>query len=104
MPRFTYEPSSSSAAARAAICSRVSGISGLHLLALGLVGLAGLHRTLLDPLLDVLANGNDALDVDAGQVDLVRIQLTRLDQLLDLRDGDPAGHRGQRVEVPRAPV
>src|SRR3954453_22091038 len=104
MPRFTYEPSSSSAAARAAICSRVSGISGLQLLALRLVGLARLDGALLDPLLDVLANGNDTLDVDTGQVDLVRVQLTRLDQLLHLRDRDPAGHRGERVEVPRAAV
>ena len=29
----------------------------------------------------------------------VGVELARLDELLDLGDGDPAGHRGQRVEV-----
>ena len=31
----------------------------------------------------------------------VGVELARLDELLDLGDADPAGHRGERVEVAR---
>ena len=34
-----------------------------------------------------------------GSVDCVRIDLAGLDQVLDLGDGDSAGHGGERVEV-----
>jgi len=44
---------------------------------------------------------DDTLHVDARRVDLFGIDLARLDQLLDLGDGDSAGHRAKRVEVAR---
>jgi hypothetical protein len=37
--------------------------------------------------------------VDAGQVHGVRVELAGLDELLDLGDGHPSGHRRERVEV-----
>ena len=43
--------------------------------------------------------GHHPLDEDAGQVDLVGVELAGLDELLDLGDGDPAGHGAERVEV-----
>ena len=39
-----------------------------------------------------------------GQVDAVRVELARFDELLHLRDADPARHRGERVEVARGLV
>src|SRR5262245_59326193 len=94
MPRLTYCPSASSAAALAAICSRVSPIAASAFL-------PGSHGAPLDPLLDLGAHRHDTLHEDAGQVDLVRAQLARLHQVLDLGDGHPSGHRAQRVEVAR---
>jgi hypothetical protein len=41
------------------------------------------------------------MHIDARQVDLVRVQLAGLDDLLHLDDADLAGHRRQRVEVAR---
>src|SRR5690606_21331209 len=94
MPRLTYEPSLSSLAARAAICSRVQAMSG---------SLARADGPLLDPLLCRLlgCQCDDPVDEDTGEVHLVGVQLAGLDELLDLRDGDPAAHRGERVEVAR---
>lgn len=40
------------------------------------------------------------MDEHARYVDRVRVQFPRLDQLFHLGDGDPAGHRHERVEVP----
>src|SRR4051794_2603096 len=93
MPRLTYCPSVSSRAARAAISSRVSGISG----SLG----ARPHGAAFDPLVGRLLGGqrDHPLHVHPGQVDLVRVELARLHQPLDLGDGDPPGHRAERVEV-----
>ena len=48
------------------------------------------HGALLDRLL-VLGALDDALHEDAGRVHLVGVELARLDQLLDLGDGDLAG-------------
>src|SRR4051812_14296156 len=94
MPRFTYEPSVSSEAARAAISSRVQAIG------------SGSFRSrsggpLLDPLVGRLLGGerDDALHVDTRGVDVLGLDLPGLDQVLDLGDGDPAAHRGQGVEV-----
>ena len=42
---------------------------------------------------------DDAVHVDAGQVDCVGVELAGFDELLDLGDADPAGHGGERVEV-----
>ncbi len=55
----------------------------------------------LDPLVRRLLRGecHDSLHVDTRQVDVVGRQLAGLDQLLDLRDRHPSGHRAQRVEV-----
>src|SRR4029079_4164507 len=92
MPRFTYEPSVSSAAARAAISLRVSAMS---------FAFRGRYGPAFDALLDVGADLDDAVDVDARQMDAVRIEFARLDELVDLRDADAAGHRGERVEVAR---
>src|SRR6478752_3400015 len=83
MPRFTYEPSSSSAAARAAIWSRVSAMSG---------SFRG-DGASLDALGDVGSDLDDAVHVHAGQVDPVRVELARFNEALDLRDADPARHR-----------
>ena len=44
---------------------------------------------------------DDALHVDTGGVHVVGVQLARLHEVLDLGDGDPPAHRGQRVEVAR---
>src|SRR6478609_2328346 len=100
MPRLTYEPSDSSEAARAAISSRFHGMSVLSLF--GGAG-AGAHGALLDPLVARLLVGqlDDALHVDAGGVHVVRFQLARVHEVLDLGDGDPPAHRRQRVEVAR---
>src|SRR3954466_15918317 len=97
MPRFTYSPSFSSAAARAAISSRVQDISGLR-------SRAG--RALLDALLLGLLRSEryDALDEDAGQMDRIRIERSDLDDLLGLDDRQATGHRGDRVEVARGGV
>src|SRR5690606_12045835 len=95
MPRLTYVPSTSSRAARAAICSRVSAMSGTAFL-------AAVYAAPFDPPDGCRVVGEDPdhpLDEDAGQVHLVRVQFARLHQMLDLGDGDAAGHRGQRVEV-----
>src|SRR4051794_27491671 len=98
MPRFTYDPSVSSEAARAAICSLDHAMSGLR------SGRGtGSHGPLLDLLLRHLFLGerHDPLHVHTGGVYVVRADLTRLDELLDLGDGHPAAHRGERVEVAR---
>jgi hypothetical protein len=63
-----------------------------------LIAHAGPAPRALDPLL-VAAAFEDALDEDPRRVDLVGVELADLDQLLDLGDRDPAGHRGERVEV-----
>src|SRR5690606_21578737 len=44
---------------------------------------------------------DDAVDVDARQVDLVRVDRADLDDLLDLGHADLAGHGAGRVEVAR---
>src|SRR5437764_9715086 len=88
MPRLTYIPSRSSCAARAAICSRLSAI------------LRSPHGALLHPFL-VAAALEDALHEHRGDVDLVRIELADLDQVLDLGDGDPRRGAHHRREVAR---
>src|SRR5690606_18009803 len=55
------------------------------------------HRTLLDPLLGV-GVVDDAVDEDAGQVHLVRIDLAGLHDFLHFHHTNPAGHRAGRVE------
>src|SRR5271165_4616668 len=78
---------------RWATCSRVKGMRGL------LWGLAtGSNGPLLYVLLVVTAL-EDAMDEDAGGMDLVRVQLAYLDQVLGLDDGRPGGHGHQRREV-----
>jgi hypothetical protein len=42
---------------------------------------------------------DDPVHIDSGQVNVVRIDLARFDQFVDLRDGDAPGHGGDRVEV-----
>src|SRR5271154_3200073 len=64
----------------------------------GRVALAG--RALLDPLQGVW-DVNDALNVNARGDDMVAVDLARLDQMLDLGDGEPAGRRHHRIEVAR---
>src|SRR5688572_2247185 len=91
IPRLTYIPSRSSRAVRAAICSRVSG---------GMSGAPLADGALFDRLLEGRAL-DDPLHVDAGGVDLVRVQRPRLDQLFDLGDRDAPGRRHHGVEVAR---
>jgi hypothetical protein len=65
---------------------------------LGRVALAG--RALLDALLGA-RDVDDALDVDSGGDDVVGIDLARLDQMLDLGDGEPGRGRHHRIEIAR---
>src|SRR5262249_14650628 len=58
------------------------------------------HRSLLDRLF-VLRALEDALHVDAGRVDLIGVELSDVDELLDLGDGDAPGGGAHRVEVAR---
>src|SRR5580698_8536991 len=58
------------------------------------------HRPPFDPLF-VVGSLEDALHVDAWRVNLVRIELARLDQKLDFGNRDPAGGRHHGIEVPR---
>src|SRR6185437_8491407 len=44
---------------------------------------------------------DDPVDVNAGRMDRVRIELADLDELLDLGDGDLAAGRDHRIEVAR---
>src|SRR4051812_25448154 len=81
IPRLTYMPSRSSRAARRATSSRDRG---------GMSGAPLAHGALLDRFFEARA-GDDALDVDAGGVDAVGVEVAGLHQLLDLRDGDAAG-------------
>src|SRR4051794_39443828 len=94
MPRFTYAPSRSSSAALAAISLRVSAMSGSF----------PAHHAPFDALLDVGADFEHAVHVDAGKVDGVGVELAWLDQFLHLGDADAAGHGGERVEVAGGPV
>src|SRR4051794_21340798 len=89
MPRLTYWPSSSSSATRAASCSLVSAMSARLP-----------YGAAFDPLLGV-ADGDDPLHEPTGRVDLVGLELARLDEVLDLGDGDPSGGGTERVEVAR---
>src|SRR5688572_10194152 len=88
MPRFTYWPSSSSIATRAASCSLVSAMSCLP------------YGAAFDPLLGAV-HGDDALHEHPGCVHECRVQLAGLDQLLDLGDRDAAGGGAEGVEVAR---
>ena len=90
MPRFTYMPSRSSRAARWAIWSRVSG---------GMARRSSCGRSAARWAFRSAAPCDDALDVDPGRVDAVGIELARLDQDLDLGDGDAPGGGDHRVEV-----
>src|SRR5262249_1741997 len=94
MPRLTYWPSCSSAAHRAASWNRVSAMSGL---------LPRAHGALLH-LLALGADLDDPLHEHARGVYVLGVDLARLDELFDLGDRDPAGHRAQRVEVARGLV
>src|SRR5690349_10863949 len=104
MPRLTYDPSLSSLAARAAISSRLHAMSASQSVRRGVVGRSSVRRPgARGDLLDLLVRGllrrelHDPLDVDARRVDLGRVELAGLHEVLDLRDGDPAAHRGERV-------
>src|SRR6478735_9424215 len=101
MPRLTYEPSASSAAARAAISWRVRAMSVLSFWSLSL---SKGYRATLDALFDVGADLDDPVHVDARQVDRIRVEIPRLDELLHLCDADPPRHRRERVEVARGLV
>ena len=91
MPRLTYEPS-----------VELRGRAGGHLVA-GERHVSSLpgwrYGTALDALLDAGADFDDAVDVDAGQMDLIGVELAGLDELFDLGDADAPGHCGERVEV-----
>src|SRR3546814_20591143 len=74
------------------VCSSDLSRPSLHLLADG-------------ALLDALLGGrvvHDAVDVDAWQVHVVRVDGADLDDLFDLDDADLARHRAGRVEVARS--
>src|SRR5690242_13921621 len=90
-PRLTYWPSRNSRATRAASCPRVSAISpslwwsyGPNLDALALRANGGVH---------------DPGHKDPRRVYLVRVDLSRLHQMLDLGDRQPAGRGAERIEI-----
>src|SRR5271165_1422474 len=58
------------------------------------------RRPALDALLVALAL-EDAVNIDAGRVNVVRIERPARDELLDLRDGHRGGSGHHRVEVHR---
>src|SRR6185295_4604907 len=92
MPRLTYQPSFSSWAMRRATCSRVRAMF------VGLRSGALAHGALLDPLLVARALQH-RLDEDAGEVDLVGIDLSHLHQVLALDDGGLRRHGHEGGEV-----
>src|ERR687893_1953117 len=106
MPRLTYWPSSSSRATRAASWSRVRVMSLVSLDG-GLVAGGGRRGGAVGAraggaVFDPLALGADddhPVDEDPGQVHVLGPDVARFDEFLDLGDGDPPGHAGQRVEV-----
>jgi hypothetical protein len=63
-------------------------------------GRRALHGAELDALLVIRAL-DDAVDIDARRVDVIRRELPHLDELLDLGDADLAAGGDHRVEVPR---
>src|SRR5690606_1116433 len=58
------------------------------------------HGALLD-VFDRVGDVDHAIDVDAGRHDVIGIDLSRLDQMLNLGDSDLAGSGDHRIEVPR---
>src|ERR1700756_2176731 len=87
-PRLTYCPSCSSAATRAANSSRLQLI----------LRSSWPHRLLFD-LLYRVGHMHHPVHVDPGGVHLGGVDLARFDQVLNLRDGDPARYGTVRVEV-----
>src|SRR6056297_1814201 len=86
MPRFTYIPSSSSCAARAAIWLRSQAmISALP------------NGALFDAFLVIALN--EAVHVDAGQVDGIGIERALGHNLFDLKHAGLAAHGRRRIEV-----
>src|SRR5690606_32571077 len=59
------------------------------------------HGALLDALFRIRID-HDAVDVDARQVHLVRVDLADLHQLLDLGHANPSRHGTGRIEVARS--
>src|SRR5262249_1124085 len=108
IPKFTYSPSTISAAARAAICSRDQlmlrpfrperGAAWCRSAASCAPDRSCRHRPLLDSLV-LRTRMHHPLDENTRQMNLGRIEFSGLDELFDLRDGDPSGHRRQRVEI-----
>ena len=58
------------------------------------------HGALFD-VLHRVRHVDDAFDVDARRDDVVGVDIARLHQVLDLRDGDFPGGRHHRIEVTR---
>src|SRR3989304_4861922 len=81
MPRLTNSPPLNSAATRMAMSSR--------------------GRRSFVSSIAITPHEDQAVGVDAGRRDLVRAELARLDDLLDLGDGDGGRGRHGRVEVAR---
>src|ERR1019366_4283048 len=88
-----FMPWASSRAARVTIRVRASSVEGSATSVLP-------HGAPLDPLL-VAGPLEDPLNEDARRVNVVGIELTHLDELLDLGDRDLPRHRRERVEVAR---
>src|SRR5215472_6905203 len=80
---------------RCASCSRVRGISEVLSISAPLA-----HGSLLDPLL-VIAAGDHALNEDGRNVDLIRVEVAHVHQLLDFGDGDARSHAHHRREIAR---
>jgi hypothetical protein len=60
------------------------------------------RHALLNPLFGRCID-DDAVHINARQVDMVRIKIASRDDLLDFRDGDFAGHGRIGIEIPRGP-
>ena len=98
MPRLTYCPSCSSCATRAASCvARQRHLSPPP-------ACRTVRRSMRFSVACSAPSATTRCTKIPGSVDVVGVELARLDELLDLGDRDPPGHRDQRVEVARGLV
>src|SRR6185437_14683857 len=87
IPRFTYMPSRNSRAMRLAMPNLSKAIAVCFVCSFSLFFVREPYGTTFDTLF-IAGSLKDAMDIDAGDMDLIRVQLTGLDEVFDFRDGD----------------